>query len=313
MADVLIEYFVDGKVQRRFTEIEDALLKFIAQVSPILEEVNLRLHGINEEKYEKITGKKIEDSVRKDLAGAKMSLASYNRMFGMIDHRLAMAGSNFQFRDFAAEQGVPNDLFVEAQQELQEYWGVTYGPLVDHYAKVCNDLATLRGYLEKQIEILQQIPTRTYKEGFDLKDELRVLFAAEYKFFYDRIVPLSRMNYEHESALEKTISNHFARLKTMIKVYYKFAKTSVAKDFGDQPSKIRKALIVGIYMLGAYLIVTGLKRKTLSGFTQFLKDKFISKKLTKTHTRVNAINEALNKFADDKFEDVLIKLVPILS
>ena len=300
MADILIESFVEGKVQNKFLEINQALIVFVAEMGPTVESVHLMLKGLNATPFEKLTGKMVTAGIRKDSEGAQKSMRSYNRMFGMIDHRLAMASSNFQFRDFLELNMVPQALVQEAEEELKMYWNETYAPLVDHYSKVRDDLEELRSLLQKQIDILDTTLTKSYPEGFDTSDELRRLFSAERKLFYDKIVPLTRKKFAHEEVLKKSIDKHLVMTRNIVKAHITYVKAGVEKDLAAQKSKTRKALIVAVYLLGAYLLLRKLRSSIVKKIYGWIEKKWFENKMKTIKVQIKEIDAAVQGLIEDK-------------
>ena len=149
-----------GKEQNRFVLMAASLKKFIDINEPVIEDVHVRLKRLGKQSYEKIKSSEVGESLRTDYDGAKLSLSSYNRIFGHIDHHLSMMTSNFGLRNFLIENGIAEELLPEFQRDLSYLWEATYGDLVDDYWGIKLGLDKLRGLLDKQVRILEIMPTR---------------------------------------------------------------------------------------------------------------------------------------------------------
>ena len=285
--------FVEGNVQGRMYIIFDALRTFVDENGPIIEQINAQTILLDKQEFRAVLKMHIEDLFRKDAEGAKKSLATYNRIFGRIEHHLAMMSSNFQLPSFLAENGIDAQEIGVIQDAIRAYWNDTYGPIMQDIRTAKEKLDILRKMLDEEVKILESMPATSFFEGFEKSHELRNLFQQERSTFWELA--------KHLKASEKTFQTidilfkiERRKIKEMILAYIRVIKKGMQTDWNETLS-IRKALLLLAYLLGAVNVFMNLKKLFVTKSVGAISDYLVRKKTEK----ISKITEKLITATED--------------
>ncbi|HLD05695.1 MAG TPA: hypothetical protein VJG90_08300 [Candidatus Nanoarchaeia archaeon] len=268
-----VRIFVNGNVQNRFVLLAERLEQFIAEIAPIIERVNLSVDRFKGMTMEKVTSNEIEVSYRSDATNAKAGLSAYNRMFGQIDHHLAMASSNFGLPKFLEENGVPKALINEYQSCIHQYWDETYGLIGNKFRKILPILKDMRSTLSREVFLLEAQQKVLYFRGFDPARELHELFKKERELFYKLVGEWRSSDFSDEFTHVESICNvYLAKAKEWAKNVMRQTQSLVKEDFTSHQEKGQRILLVLMYSLGAAntLLNLNLKKKAASAGIKYL-------------------------------------------
>ncbi|MEK6963732.1 MAG: hypothetical protein AABX70_04850 [Nanoarchaeota archaeon] len=268
-----VRIFVDGNVQNRFVLLAERLEQFIAETAPIIEKVNLSVDRFKGMTMETVTSEEIEVSYRKDAANAEGGLSAYNRIFGQIDHHLAMASSNFGLPEFLEENDVPKALIGEYQSCIRQYWDETYGLIGNKFRKVLPILKDMRSTLSREVFLLKAQEKVLYFKGFNPARELHELFKKERELFYKLVGEWRSSDFSDEFTRVESICNaHLAKAEEWAKNVMRQTHSLVKEDFTNNREKGQRILLVLMYSLGAAntLLNLNLKKKAASAGIKYL-------------------------------------------
>jgi hypothetical protein len=258
--DELVTKFVNGKIQNKFAEISKAMEDFFTELEPIIADVYRTIKNFEAKTNAETAPNEIPDTLRKDYEGAVKGLHQYNRIFGKVDTQLAIMSSNFGLRTFLEENEFPSDKLKEFQYELNEYWQITYGDMINEWGHIRNKLEELRDILDLEVKMLATVPHMPYTEGCVKNPELRQLFYKERKTFYELMELYEATNnvlfYRVAAKLEVQLSRSKAELEAQMRII----KRDLKQDTSIAHTKIQKTLVISLYLIGAYMLLSNIKK-----------------------------------------------------
>jgi hypothetical protein len=261
----LVHAFVDGKVQRRFAMLCQALNTFFGNGTKTIEGVYVEYKIFQKKAFATVKGSEVKEYVRRDLEGAKKGLMAYNLLHNVLDNEIAMLSSNFGLRsylkDALGESKVTPELVDEMQGELGVYWALTYGGMLDNWKELQKKFVDLRKLLKEQIDVMEKLEYTYYYEALDENRNIESLFLEERRVFYDAMqVYVKTQNRLYTDTAAKFQTAVQQAYQTLV-ILRRRLNDSFDRDLVLAKTNAQKAVIAVIYLAGAFWILKDTKEK----------------------------------------------------
>tara|TARA_Y100000310_G_scaffold248747_1_gene254679 strand:+ start:7558 stop:8553 length:996 start_codon:yes stop_codon:yes gene_type:complete len=296
----LARIFVDGKIQDRFTRMAEAVQKFIDEVGPELQNLSLVITQLYDEPLRDVKALNVQDVFRQDLSSAKKFLSIYNRLFGTLDHNLALMASNFGLPEFLETNGCSRDMIGYIQKCVGKYWNQTYGTLIKKFSTIKADIDDMRVSLTKQMEIMEALGRVNYYEGLQKSADVKTWFDKEKSIFFERLVVHAKVDDAELQKVRATYIRSKEKLRGSIISILKNSREDFASDWGSHQGKLAKSIIATTYLVGFYKQLRLTRKKwTARGIGKTLR--LIRSKLSGEDKELSATGDKLSASSDFVF------------
>ena len=273
----VVEIFVESnKVGRSIEGVSKNLAWFYKKEAPVITTVDVYLRKFLDTKIGDMHAESLKEYLRNDLEDAKKSLQTYTRTKNSLENYISFMSSNFGLFDFLKRAGVNRDEIKAFQEDVESYWDATYGNLFCRIKLIKNDLESLREILQKEIDVLENIPNNNYVTAWKYHEGFTEMFGQERDLFW-KIVKESDISAKEMSKAEKMAMAAKKKLKQTAAAHLRILKSGIVKDITESETKVQKAAAICIFLFKALDVYFNYKKVLY----KLVKVSFIDKLLSK--------------------------------
>ncbi len=294
--------FIDGNVQKHILYTFQVLNNFVKKFGPEIERIHLEFSFFSNRPFISIKKDDILNYINIDIKSARSALLWYRNTMNVVENRLVLMTSNFGLFDFLRENGIPISDVGEVQGLINNYWNITYAPLIGKLNMAYLYLQELNRLLNEQIKLAEELTKLNYFDGFEKLENLAKLFEEERIKFWNlsKIIEISKSDFIQVNNL---YNSELKKLKYVAKAYIDLLRGTLGADIKNSRGGVKKGVIVLMYVAGAAFLYSNLKNTLIRNTAQGVLKRLLGIFKTKD-TNISQTTKKLADLGKEGFEDI---------